>query len=152
MTVSISDLATLLTALVAVVGLAFSIYNFTIDRRDKTPRLAAKISNGFLTYGPELSDVMLFLDVANTGEQKVIISAVEIKWKKQKIVFMGGIKGTVNLPFELQPGNNAKFWTPVKEVKATLKKEGCAGREYVRACFRTAVDREFVSKKFPIDV
>jgi hypothetical protein len=152
MTVSISDLATLLTALVAVAGLILSIYNFYIDRRDKTPRLAAKISNGFLTYGPKLSDVMLFLEVANTGEKKAIVSAVEIKWKKQKIVFMGGIKGTVNVPFELQPGDSARFWTPVTEVKATLKDEGCAGREYIRACFRTAVDSEYVSKKFPVDV
>jgi len=152
MTVSIDDMATLLAALVAVAGLILSIYNFIVDRRDKAIRLIAKIGNGFLTYGPELSDLMLLLDIANVGEKAVKISTVEIKWKKREIVFFKGIDGTAKVPFELPPGDSAKFWIPIKEVATALKKEGCTDREYVKACFRTAVDSEFLSKRFPIDV
>lgn len=152
MTISINDVATLLTALVAVAGLILSIYNFVVDRRDKATRLVAKISNGFLTYGPELSELMLLLEIANVGQKPVKIAAVEIKWNKRKMVFLKGIDGTAKVPFELPSGDSAKFWIPIKEVAMALRKEGCINREFVRACFRTAVDSEFVSKRFPINV
>ena len=152
MTVSLSDIATLLTAGVALAGLILSIYNFYVDRKDKHPKLVAKISNGFLTYGPELSDVMVLLEVTNPGEKAVKITAVEIMWKKRKIVFISGIEGTNKIPFDLPSGDKETFWTPIKEVARALKKEGCTGRESIKACFRTAVDSEFVSKAFTIDV
>lgn len=152
MTVSLSDVAAVLTAMVAVAGFALSVYNFYVSRRDKTPRLAAKISNGGLTSGSELSELMLFLEIANPGEKAVKISAVEIKWKKRKLVFFKGIDGTVKIPFELQPGDSAMFWTPMKEVKLVLQDQGCKGRESVKACFRTAVGSEFVRRSFPINV
>jgi hypothetical protein len=152
MTVSLSDIATILTAGVALAGLILSIYNFYVDRRDKSPRLVAKISNGFLTSGPELSDLMLLLEIANPGEKMVKISAVEIAWKKRKLFFFKGIDGTVKIPFELQPGDSATFWTPIKEVAWALSEQGCKNQESVKACFRTAVGTEFISKTFPVNV
>jgi hypothetical protein len=88
MTVSLDNVATILTAIVAVGGLILSVYNFYVDRRDKTPRLVAKVSNGGLTYGSKLSDLMLLMEIANPGEKAVKISAVEIRWKKQKFIFI----------------------------------------------------------------
>lgn len=152
MTISINEVTTILTALVAVVGLILSIYNFYVDRRDKMPRLDAKISNGFLTSGPEIGDLMLLLEIANPGEKVVKITAVEIKLKKHKLVFIRGIRGTERIPFELPPGNSATFWTPLKEVAFRLKEEGHRGRESIRACFRTAIGNEFISKKFAVDI
>ncbi len=152
MTVSLGDLATFLTALVALAGLILSVYNFYVNRRDKSTRLVAKLSSGFLTYGPELSDLMALLEIANHGEKAIKISAVEIIWKKRKLVFIAGIDGTNKIPFDLQSGDKATFWTPMKEVARALRKQGCTGKESIKACFRTAVDREFVSKAFVIDV
>jgi hypothetical protein len=152
MTISLGDVATILTAIVAVIGLILSIYNFYVDRRDKTPRLVAKISNGGLAHGAELSELMLFLEITNPGEKVVKISAVEILWNKHKFVFFKGIKGTVEIPFELKPGDNAIFWVPMKEVRSALKEQGCNQRASVKACFRTAVGSEFISKPFQVDV
>jgi hypothetical protein len=152
MQVSLSDVATFLTAIVAVAGLILSIYNFYVDRKDKSPRLVAKISNGFLTHGPELSDVMLLLEVINPSEKTIKIVAVEIVWKKRKIVFINGIEGTNKVPFELKPGDKAMFWTPIREIARSLKKEGSIGKESVKACFRTAIDSEYRSKWFTVDV
>ena len=152
MTVSLGDIAPILTAIVALAGLILSVYNFYVDRKDKSPRLLAKLSNGFLTYGPELSDVMVLLEVSNPGEKAVKISVVEIIWKKNKLVFIAGIDGTTKLPFDLQPGDKATFWTPIKEVARTLKKQDGSGKQSIKACFRTAVDHDFVSKAFVIDV
>jgi hypothetical protein len=152
MTVSLSDIATFLTAIIALAGLILSIYNFYIDRKDKSTRLVAKISNGFLTNGPELSNVMILLEIENHGQKMVKIAAVEIMWKKKKMVFFGGIEGTNRVPFELQSGDKATFWTPIKQVARTLKEQGCNKRESIKACFRTAVGSEFVSKGFSIDI
>lgn len=152
MTVSLSDVAAVLTAMVAVAGFVLSVYNFYVNRRDKTPRLIAKISNGGLNYGSELSELILFLEIANPGEKAVKIIATEIKWKKHKLVFINGIEGSVKIPFELQPGDNAMFWIPMREVKLLLKEQGCTGRESVKACFKTAVGSEFVSRSFLIPI
>ena len=152
MTISIEDLSTLLTALVAVASLSLSIYNFIVSRKDKATRLIARISNGFLTYGTELGDLMLLFEIANVGEKPVKISTVEVNWKKRKIVFLKRIGGTTKVPFELPSGDSANFWIPIKEVAIALEKEGCTNREYVRACFRTAVGNEFVSKRFRINL
>lgn len=148
MTISVNEV----TAVVAVIGLLLSIYNFYADRKDKTPRLAAKISNGFLAAGPETSEPMLFLEVANPGEKAVKVSAVELKWRSRKLIFFHGIAGTVGIPFELHPGHSATFWAPLKEVAVALKGEGVTGHESVRACFRTSLGSEFLSKKFKINV
>jgi hypothetical protein len=86
------------------------------------------------------------------GQKAVKIAAVEIKWNKRKIIFPKGIDGIAKVPFDLPSGDSAKFWIPLKKVAMALKKEGCTNREYVRAYFRTKVDSEFVSKRFPIDV
>jgi hypothetical protein len=150
--ISIEDIASIVTAVVAVAAFLLSVYNFYIGRRDKKPRLVASISNGFLTYGSELSELMILLEIANPGEKSVKVSAVEIAWKKQAIVFIRGIKGTRDIPFELQPGDSAKFWTPMKEVASSLKEQGCTGKENIRSLFKNAVGGKYLSKKFKIDV
>jgi hypothetical protein len=70
----LGDRTTVLTAIVALAGLILTIYRFYVDRKGKSPRLVAKLSNGFLTRSPESGDVMAFLEVANPGEKPVKIS------------------------------------------------------------------------------
>jgi len=151
-TISIENLTAIITALVAVSGLLLSIYNFYVSRRDKQPRLVAKIANGFLAYGPELSEFMLLLEIANPGKIPVKISTVEIAWKKQSLVFIMGIKGTREIPFELAPGDSANFWTPMDGIVETLREQGCKGTATIRARFKSAVGDEYLSKKFKIDL
>jgi hypothetical protein len=43
------------------------------------------------------------------------------------------------------------FWVPMKEMRLSLKEQGSVGRELVKACFRTTVGDEFISKPFPIN-
>ncbi len=151
-TLSIENLTAIVTALVAVAGLLLSTYNFYTNRRDKKPRLVAKIANGFLAYGPEVSEFMLLLEVANLGEKPVKISAVEIAWGKQSLVFVTGIQGTRKIPFELEPGDNANFWTPMEGIANSLREQGGKGKETIRARFKSAVGDEYLSKKFKIDL
>ena len=150
--ISLDELTTIVTALVAVIGLCLSIYNFYVDRRDKTPRLAVKLSGGMLARGPTTSPYMTLLEAANTGEKMVKITAVEILWRKQRLFFPRGITGTRTIPLELQPGDNVMFWSPPDELASDLRRNGGIGEEPIRACFRTAIGREFVSKQISLSI
>jgi len=146
-----TEIVSIVTAIVAVAGLGLSIYNLYVNRRDKRPLLRSKISNGFLTYGPELSDVMLILEVANPGEKHVTVSAVEMLFGKEKAIFPN-IQGTNRLPFELQSGQNASFWTPANEFASDLQRRGYKGKLKIRANFRDAVGNNYASNKFTINI
>jgi hypothetical protein len=150
-TISLGDLAAIVTALVAIGGLALSIYNFFLARADKQVRLTAKLANGFLPMGPELGDLMLILEVANPGEKPATITSVGLKWRDKSIAFIRGIQGTRQIPFELEPGKNATFWTAAREMATTLKEEGARGKVPLRSQFTTAIGTEHVSKKFKLD-
>lgn len=144
------DISDVVTAIVAVAGLILSVYNLYASRRDKSPRLISKMSNGFLTSGPEVSSPMLFLEIANAGEKEVKISAVEVAIGKHRVISFGGITGTKNVPFELPPGESVKFWIPLEEFATSLRKQNVYGNIKARACFRDAIGNEYLSKKFPI--
>jgi hypothetical protein len=109
------------------------------------------MSNGFLTYGPELSDVMLIFEVANPGEKPVTVSAVEILLRKEKAIFPN-VQGTNRLPFELSSGKNASFWTPANEFEVDLQRQGYKGKLKIKANFRDAVGNNYPSNNFTINI
>jgi hypothetical protein len=132
--------------------LGLSIYNLILSRREKQPQLCVTLKNGFLTYGPELSELMLMLEVANRGEKVVTVSSVAISFGKQITFFPRGIEGTTTVPFELALGKSATFWTPLKEFTSSLRRQGVSGKAPIRARFASAVGDEFLSKPFKLDV
>jgi hypothetical protein len=148
---TLKDIADIVVALAAFGGFLLSLYNFFIQRRAQRPTLTAKVSSGLLTFGPNLSDPMLLMEVANPGDKKVVVSGVEIPLGQKKMVFPK-MHGTKTMPFELHPGENASFWTPLREFAVSLKQEGFRGKVKVRACFRTAVGQNFFSRANTIDV
>ena len=148
----VNDIATIITAIVAVTGLFLSVYNFYIDRRDKIPRLAVKLYGGVHTHGQRLGPYMAFMEAANIGEKMVKITGIEIKWRNMTVFFPDGIRGDKTIPFELQPGDNAVFFYPAVDIASALKGRGGGGEEKIRARFRTAVGREFVSDPISIDI
>src|SRR5436190_15911669 len=149
---SVSEITAIVTAFVAVAGLLFSIYNFYVARRDKRDHLKARISAGFLASGPDLSETMLLLEVANPTERRAIISSVGVDLGRNTAFFPWGIDGTRNVPFELPPGENAKFWTPMSRFASSLRKEGLSGMVSIRASFADGVGARCLSTPMEIDV
>lgn len=152
MSITLTELATVLTALIALAGLLFSIYNFQVARHEKAPRLKAKISNGFTPLGPELGPLLLIVEVANTGEKPVKVTGIALKWRHQSLVFLDAWPGTARLPHILAPGDAATFWRPMVSVASSLRREGSTGRQFVRASFQTAIGKDYLSKKFAINL
>ena len=149
---ALNDVATILTAIVAVTGLFLSVYNFYVDRRDKIPRLAVKLYGGMHVHGQRIGPYMAFMEAANTGEKMVKITGIEIKWRNKTVFFPDGIGGDKTIPLELQPGDNAVFFYPAVDIAIALKGHGGVGEETIRARFRTAIGSEFLSAPLPIDI
>ena len=149
---SITDVTAIVGAVVAVIALALSIYNFYIDRKDKQPQLVAKISFGFITSGTRQSERMMFLEVSNKGEKPVQVITVEIAFKKNVLVFRDGIAGEVSAPFELASWKSSKFWIPVVNVQKAFLEHGFKGKMDVRARFRDAIGNRYDSRKVRLDI
>ena len=146
------DIAILTTAFVAIGTLLFTIYSHSVSRRDKQTQLFTSIKNGFLTFGPELSDTMLLIEIANRDDKPIKIKGIGILAKKNFIFFPRGIEGTATLPFQLEPGDGETFWTPLKEFAESLHREGYKGKTKIRSSVNTATGEQFTSKPFKIDI
>lgn len=149
-----SDFGVIITAAVAVAALGLSIFNFYLSRHDKRPQLRTKIANGFITQGSDISETMLTLDVANSGEKQVIVSSVEVLLGllgKEKAMFTN-IEGSQTFPFALPPGQNASFWIPIEKFAGDLQRRGYKGKVRIKGNFRDAIGNNYKSKKFTIDL
>ena len=147
-----ADLAAFITALVALAGLGLSIYNFILARRDRLPRLRVKLQNGFLTADRSLSDLMLIIEVANPATTRVTVTSVGIVFNTHLAVWPGRLPGTVAIPFDLDPGKNASFWTPLRNFAHSLYEEGYRRKVRLRARVSSAVGDEFTSRPFTLDL
>ncbi len=63
-----------------------------------------------------------------------------------------GIDGTKSIPIELQPGENANFWTPLKEFARSLQEQGVSGKVKIQAGFSDAVGNKYRSKNLVVDI
>ena len=157
---SLSEIADLITALVAVAAFGFSIYNFVVARQDKKPRLQVMLSTGFLAYQryggvSDLSEDMFLIEVANPGTRSVHLRSVGFLYNKKWLAAFppGTLRGTCTMPCEIKPGENATFWFPVAEFVSFLKShEIRRGRVKIKARASSAVGNYYFSKTFTLDL
>lgn len=98
----------IITAIVAVYGAILSTFNTIANRRDKQQRLSVVLSNGFLTYGPDIGPLMFFIEIANIGSKVVTINSINIKLPKGESVPIINIfnPGGASLPYTLEEGKS----------------------------------------------
>ena len=141
MSYSISDLTSVVSAVVSVVSLFIAISARRQTRREKTPFLRSKLSYGYM---PNL-DVLL-LEVQNPGEKIVHVTGVSLKWDSRTIIDPF-IQGERSLPFDLAPGKRALFWMPIEKIRHTVRDAGVvSGSIKLAAAFRDALDAEYLSE------
>ena len=143
---SIIELSSLIAALATLVGVPISMYALYLKLSEKRPRIIAKLNNGFLAYGPNLGDLMLMIEVVNSGEKSSTIVNFEFRWKKRILVFPNGLDGTTQIPFELAPGKNANFWIPMRQVKVQLYGFGERRKVIIRGRFKDAIGNEYLTE------
>ena len=141
-----------ITAAVALYGAVLSTYTILANRKDKRRQIKVKLSNGFLTSGPEISSAMLLIDASNPGVRSVILNSAGIKLPNGKTVVFPIPEGNVVFPHTLKEGENCLLWTPMKEFARTLGNEGYSGTIKIVAFYRDQLGKEHRSNKFSFDI
>jgi hypothetical protein len=109
--------------------------------------LRIALSCGFLTFGPELSEQMLFFTVTNAGSSTAYIAGIKIPLGKHGNMFFHGMQGERAIPCPIAPGTSLKFWTELDGLEAALRGKGISGGHSIRAIVTDGTGDEYRSKK-----
>lgn len=139
----------IITALVAVYGAILSTYTFVTNRREKQRQLLISFSNGFLTYGVDISPPMLFIEVANPGSRTVTVNIPCIKLPDGKSIVFPNPAGMsdVTFPHELKEGKSCRLWIEMKELARELVRLGYSDIVKLEAEVRDSVGQVYRSRK-----
>ena len=143
---------TVVTATVAVYGAVLSTYTLIQNRKEKQRQVRVKLSNGFLTSGPELSPAMLLIEATNPGNRTVILNTVGISLPDGKTLAFPNPQSNVRFPHSLPEGNSCLVWTPLKELAQQLKQEGYSDKVKLIGFYRDQVGTEYKSNVFAFDI
>ena len=91
------------------------------------------------------------MSVLNVGEKAVVITSLSLLWKEQRLFFAKGWTGKKDIPFEITPGNVVLLDMPIQSLVHDLIQQGETGNQTVRACFRSALGKDFKSNKCKIN-
>lgn len=146
------DYTQILIAIVALWGAALSTYTLTINIRKEKTRVKVDLKFGFLTYGPDLSSQMLFLEAANIGNKEVTMSSCALRLPtKQTLVFLDP-QTNKKLPHKLPPGESLSVWSTESDITERLRSAGFKNAVKIRGVYRDAIGNSYISKskKLPL--
>jgi hypothetical protein len=99
-------------AILSTVAIAWNIWSW---RREHSTRVVVNVTTGFLTFGPELSDPMVFVSVVNKSQHPVKIASAGLELQDgsgRTAVFLHSPPGST-LPGEVAPRDSAATWEPM---------------------------------------
>lgn len=148
---ALSELVTLVTALVAVYGAALSTYIFISNRRERKRQVKVTMSLAVLGTSPEVTDIVA-LTAANPGSRPVTLTGVTVEMPDENkyVLFKPG--GDVSLPYTLEDGKNCTQWLKTRGLAEWLRKEGHSGVVRLVGVFRDAVGTRYHSSPFGFDI
>lgn len=137
----------IVTAIVAVYGAIMSTVTFVVNRRDKKRKLEVKFSNGSLTYGNKLSELMLFINVSNPGNRAVKINVPRIILPDGKTIVFPNPQSDVKFPHLLEEGRKCMVWAEMKYLAKQLKDAGYSGVINLKADVEAETGKRYTSQK-----
>ena len=142
----------IITALVALYGAALSTYTLVRNQREKRRQVRVKLSNGVLTYGPELSPAMLLIEATNPGNRTVILNTMGILLPDGKTVVFPQPESNVTFPHRLEEGNSCLAWTPMKDFAKRLRQTSYSGAVNLVGFYRDQIGNEYKSNVFGFNI
>ncbi len=142
----------IIIAITALYGAVLSTYMFIAEHRRKQRQLSLNLSIGFLTYGPELSEPMLFTTVANPGDKPVTINIPRIRLPRIGESIIPPIQeiqehSDVTFPCELGEGKSCRTWLEIKDLGLALIEHGYSGTVKLLAEVEDGTGKIYKSKK-----
>ena len=148
-TMNTSDQVNLLTSIVALAAFLLSLYNFYVDRRDKSTNLVVRLSVGDMNLEKGKEKILgraFLIEVINAGHINVFISEVFVLLGKRKVYLEARNIEKENFKTSVSPKENVVFWVsmPSKDFAA---KEQLVGKTKVRAFARDTLGKLYRSKE-----
>jgi hypothetical protein len=145
------SLADILTAAIAVIGLALSVYNFYVERRDKYPRLILKLTLESETVDFSNDKIFLKWFVANDYWDKPIsIRGLGISTEMGKFralpIYAEDLRALTK-PFELRPGESREFNVSQHWFIVALTQSGAKGRVKIKGAVLDGIKGLHISKE-----
>lgn len=140
------DATELITAIVAIYGAGLSTFIFIKQNQKEKRKLNVILKNGFLTQGPELSELMILFDISNPGYVPVTVHppAISVKGHTVNVLFTEP-KSNVNFPYTLQSGKRVHIWEPMKPLLNEFKRRGLKGTIKLIGTIEDQTGKEFKS-------
>ncbi len=128
-----------------IIGLSTLDISFLWDSSTTAPKSGDIKGNLAYRQPPYLSAEHLLLKIINPRDQ-LRMMAVEIARWKENNGFSEWDSGRTDHTIDLARGTSATFWTPRGSVVSTLQDGGVAGTIAIRARFRDAIDKKYISR------
>jgi hypothetical protein len=141
------ELSTLGNIILGIYGAGLTTYTIIKANEDKRRQVTVTISNGWLTYGQDLSKLMLFITMANPGFRTVTLNSPKIVLPDGKsMVYMNPLSD-VTFPHELKEGKDCLVWTEMEMIKRSLIEQGYSGRVKLKASVSDRTGKVYKAKK-----
>lgn len=140
------------TVAIALYAAGLSTYLAVVKLLSMRRRVTVKVSWGFRTMGPELSDYMVFVTVANPGERNVRVHAPGLLLPDGRSFCFPVPDSDVSYPHDLPEGTSCMMWIPERELAAQLIANGFMGKVKLVAFCHDAVGKRYKSRRFWCDV
>ena len=151
--VTIGELAGIIGVLFTVIGTIFGVHKYVDAKRIK---VRVSIKNGFITYtNGGISEAMLILQVANIGQNIVIINtpAIYLKARQKKGNLITKFGYSSELPYELKSGDAMQAWCEIKPLAKSLKEQGITGKVKLKGYFSSQVGDEYsADREYRLDI
>ena len=130
-----TDIREIITAITAILAFALSLFNFVIDRRDKSSKIKVILANGTIKTGRKIQPYNngYFVEVINNGQARVVITSVTIGFaqKHRTIIEATAKKINVDAPAMRSEENDDLQYYFEKAILTEEYKSALSGGENV---------------------
>ena len=141
------DWTKVVTALVAIYAAILSTYTLLSSRKEKKRQIKVELSFGFRVFGPKLGPTSLLITASNPGYRTVTLTGVGIRLPDNRQAILPNPPSDVQFPYDLPEGKHCTAWFDAKELAATLRREGFAGKVKLVGFYRDALGTVYASNR-----
>lgn len=142
-----------MTLTLAIIGTVLGVLNLLWNIRTwvaSGPRVKVTVSNDFPVAGPEIGDLHVGINAANTGRSPITVTGVGIELpSNENMVITGLPRFSTTLPHRLEPGSSAAWHVPADEVWQICKERGYSPSQ-LRPWVRLADDTKAYANRGPL--
>ncbi|MFW6047618.1 MAG: hypothetical protein ACOCP4_07540 [Candidatus Woesearchaeota archaeon] len=122
---------------------AASIYSIILIRLDKKPKLKISADPGILPHIG--SQGFVIFTIINNKEVRNYVHGIEAKINNTKLAFPF-LQGEKKIPCSIDPNEQTRFWTPLKDLQEILRERGYNGDHKIIFIVKDGAGKQYKTK------